>query len=89
MNTEFDFKNQMTEGIRWLGLGQVFGYIVQFFVWVALARILTPEEFGVLGIALVVMNFVLIFNELGMVSAIIQRREISLRHTSTAFWICI
>jgi len=55
---------------------------------VVLARILFPEEFGIVGMALVFTSFVEVFNDLGFGAALIQKKDskLSPAHFHTAFW---
>ncbi len=89
MSSEFSLRKKMTLGIKWVSFGQILIYILQLAVWAILARLLPPDNFGALSIAMVFSNLGVVFNELGMSSAVIQRKELGLRHTVTAFWICV
>ena len=51
-----------------------------------LARLLTPTEYGLAGMALVVSGFVLVFSDLGLGTALVQRRKLSEPQISTVFW---
>jgi O-antigen/teichoic acid export membrane protein len=53
---------------------------------VALARFLTPHEYGLAGMALVFSTLVLAFSDLSLGVALVQRREITERDRSTVFW---
>lgn len=59
-----------------------------FIVRLVLAKILFPEEFGLVGMATVFIGLVQVLNDLGMGSALIQRKSESLSnsHFHTAFW---
>jgi teichuronic acid exporter len=59
-----------------------------FIIKIILARILFPEEFGLVGMAVVFISFVEIFNDIGIGAALIQRKDEDLRneHFHTAFW---
>lgn len=89
MINEFNLSKKMTLGIKWVGFGQIIIYILQLSVWAILARVLPADNFGALSIAMVFSNLGVVFNELGMSSAIIQRKEIGPQHTVTAFWSCV
>jgi PST family polysaccharide transporter len=52
---------------------------------VTLARLLTAEEFGVMGAALVVTGLSTLFSQLGMGPALVQRPDLEDRHVRTAF----
>lgn len=59
-----------------------------FIIKIILARILFPEEFGLVGMAVVFISFVEISNDIGIGAALIQRKDEDLRneHFHTAFW---
>lgn len=86
---KFDLKEQMTTGVKWAGAGQIANYILQFFVWATLARLLPPDNFGALGVAVAFSNAILIFNELGMSTALIQKKDVTGEHKLTTFWVSI
>lgn len=52
-----------------------------------LARLLTPEDYGLIGMATVVVSFVEYFKDLGLSAATIQRAEINHQQVSVLFWI--
>jgi O-antigen/teichoic acid export membrane protein len=74
-------------GVGWASLAQVGKQGVQFIVAVILARILTPEDFGLVGMILVFTGFVILMGELGFGAAIIQRQTLEERHYSSIFWL--
>jgi len=77
------------KGVMWTGIGQFIAQFLQFVVKITLARLLFPEDFGVIGMALIFIAFIQIVNELGLSAAIIQRKDINERHLSTSFWMSI
>ena len=52
-----------------------------------LGRLLTPEDYGLIGSVAIVIGFVALFKDLGLASAIIQREELTQREVSTLFWL--
>ncbi len=52
-----------------------------------LARLLSPRDFGLIGMVLGVVNVVGIFNELGLSTATVQRQDISQEQVSNLFWV--
>jgi PST family polysaccharide transporter len=53
----------------------------------ALARLLSPEDFGLQGMVVVVIGFLGLFRDAGLGMATIQRLEVTHQQTSTLFWI--
>ena len=54
---------------------------------VVLARLLTPDDFGVMGMVFPIITFATIFQEAGLSLATLQRERISDAELSTVFWI--
>ena len=52
-----------------------------------LARLLTPEDYGIWGMALVVTGFLALFQDLGLSMATVQKREITREQVSALFWV--
>ena len=54
---------------------------------IILARLLTPGDFGIITMVVVVINFAQMFKDAGLSMATVQREEISHNQISTLFWI--
>lgn len=52
-----------------------------------LARLLSPSDYGLIGMVAVATNFVVMFKDLGLSLATVQKTEISSRQISTLFWV--
>jgi len=52
-----------------------------------LARLLTPQDYGLIGMVVVFTGFVAMFKDLGLSLATVQRPEISFDQISTLFWV--
>jgi lipopolysaccharide exporter len=69
--------SSIASGIRWSAVGQVLGQIIRFASSVVMARLLSPEDFGYFGMALVITGFLGIFQSLGSIGIIVQKQEIA------------
>ncbi len=58
-------------------------------VFLILARLLTPRDFGLVALALVVRSFLAVFIDQGFTAAIVQRPDLPRRTLDTAFWTAI
>jgi PST family polysaccharide transporter len=54
---------------------------------VVLARLLTPQDYGLIGMVTVVTGFLTLFKDLGLSQATIQREELTHRQTTNLFWV--
>jgi PST family polysaccharide transporter len=62
-------------------------FVVQTATTMVLARLLSPEDFGLQGMVVVVTGFLAIFQDAGLGMATVQRLEVTHEQTSTLFWI--
>ena len=74
-------------GMLWTFSGTGLQAVVQILVTMALGRLLTPAEFGVMGAAVVVIALSQIVSQVGVGPAIVQRRDLGETHIRTAFTI--
>ena len=56
-------------------------------VTIILARLLSPEDFGLIAMIIVLTGFADVLSELGFGAALIQRKEIDSAHLSSVFWL--
>lgn len=68
-------------------LAQIGRQIVSMCSTVVLARLLTPQDFGIIAMVTAVTGFVAMFKDMGLSMATIQRAEINHGQISTLFWI--
>ncbi len=73
-------------GIRWTMLEQVGRQVLQLVQIVVLARLLTPEAFGLVAMVLVFQQFIQIFATFGFGAALIQRKDLKQEHATSVFW---
>jgi O-antigen/teichoic acid export membrane protein len=79
---------QVLSGVLWKIVSQTFRQGSRLIVALILARLLTPEQFGVSAEVLVVSSLVIVFADLAFGAALIQRPNISELDKNTAFWAC-
>jgi len=76
----------LAAGARWAFLTGLTTRFAPTVFTVVLARILTPADFGLVAVAMVVVAFVGLFQDLGLKQALVQRREVDARLTGAVFW---
>jgi O-antigen/teichoic acid export membrane protein len=80
-------KHQTFSGIRWTTFGMVAKSALQFAQVAVLARILAPEDFGLMALVIAVMTFIQVFTDLGVSNAIIHHQDISVNQLSSLYWL--
>ncbi|GGF51607.1 lipopolysaccharide biosynthesis protein [Echinicola rosea] len=78
----------VVKGVFWSGIQLVVNQSFSFIIKLVLAKLLFPEDFGLIGMAVVFTGFVQVLNDLGIASALVQKKEEDLKdsHFHTAFW---
>ena len=82
-----NLRHRAVKGVSWSAGSQL---ITQFFTWVIsiiLARILGPKAYGLIGMTAVFTGLAMLFSDLGLGAAIVQRKKLEERHLDSAFWI--
>ena len=54
---------------------------------IVLARLLTPQDYGLIAMVTAITNFVMIFKDMGLSTATIQKAELNHSQVSALFWI--
>lgn len=72
--------------ILWSGLDAFMRQGLQFFVAIALARLLSPEEFGTIALLYLFTGLTSAFIDSGFSAALVQRQDITHVDESTVFW---
>ena len=66
---------------------QVARLVVRTGATVVLARLLSPEEFGIVGMVMAIAGFAFLFKDLGLSAAIVQGSHINHAQMSALFWL--
>jgi len=75
------------KGVKWASVSQLGRQIIQYTTTVILAALLTPSDFGLMAMAIVIVGFLEIFKDLGTAAAIIQNQNLSDESLSSIFWV--
>ncbi|MEC6910137.1 lipopolysaccharide biosynthesis protein [Klebsiella quasipneumoniae] len=72
---------------KWNFFSQAFKILAQLINVVYLAKIIPPAEYGIMAMAMVVINLGTLLRDLGTSAAIIQRKELTSNLVNTVFWL--
>ena len=70
-------KQQIFSGIFYTAIARYSGIIISLGITAILARLLSPNDFGIVAVATVIINFFGIFANIGIPAAIIQNKELA------------
>lgn len=76
----------ITAGARWALLSGLVAKLGGPAFLVVLARILAPEDFGLMAVAMVVVAFAALFQDLGLKPALVQRKDAPEGLRQAVFW---
>lgn len=82
-------RTRTLSGITWNAGAQIANQALAIVITTILMRLLMPEDFGLLTMALVFTGFANIFSKIGIAQALIQRKDIDEAHCSSAFWLSL
>lgn len=80
-----DIRGRLTQGALWIGLTRALVTVIGFASTLLLARLLTPDDFGVVATAATIMAIVGSVTELSMGAALIQHKAPTKEHLDAAF----
>lgn len=83
-----NFRNNFVGGVFWSAIESIVSQGFTVIVQLLLARLLFPEDYGLIGMVSVFVAFINVFSDLGMNAAIVQRKEDQLTpsHFDTVFF---
>ena len=84
-----NLRKSTLSGFAWQYTSFISQALLQLIVLAVLARLLSPGDFGVLGIAMIVVGFAELFSQLGVGPALIQRSELTPVHIRVGFTLSI
>lgn len=84
-----NLKSKTISSLFWKLMERGGNAVVSLVVQIILARLLAPEDFGMLAIIIVFVNIGAVFVQSGLNSALVQSPNVSKEDYSTVFWCCL
>ena len=84
--SEESLKSKTVKGVIWSGIGQYSTYAVQFVIGIILARLLTPEQYGIIGMLGIFIAVVGIFVDCGFATSLVRKPDHNQTDFSTLFF---
>jgi PST family polysaccharide transporter len=82
-------RRRVARGLTWTFIHTWGGQGLSLVVFLVLARLLTPPEFGLVALAAVFVAFAQLIIDQGFGDALIQRPTVTRGHIDTAFWVAV
>ena len=84
-----NLKSKVAHGLLWKILELAGAQGVQFVVALILARLMTPAEYGTIGLIMIFITIANVFVQSGFATALIQRPEVREEDYSSVLRICL
>ena len=81
-----NLKSKGMSAFLWDFVGKFARHATGFIVTIFLARLLEPSEFGLIAMVMVIVSIAFIFTDVGLGSALIQRRRVLPVHYASVFY---
>jgi PST family polysaccharide transporter len=82
-------KKQVVKGVSWNFFEQLTRQVMSIGVTAVLARILSPDDYGLVALSAIFVGFLSLFGDLSIGAALIQKSNLDDRDISTSFWTSI
>jgi O-antigen/teichoic acid export membrane protein len=84
-----NLKTSAAKGFLWGGMSNAFCQLLNLFFGIFLARILSPEDFGPIGMLAIFSAIAGSLQDSGFVAAIANRKEVSHDDYNAVFWFSV
>lgn len=82
-------RKKAISGTKWTGLSNAVITALQLLQLAVLARLLAPEDFGLIAIIMIVIGLAQAFGDMGVSNAIIYRQDVTREELSSLYWLNI
>ncbi|MFH4455589.1 lipopolysaccharide biosynthesis protein [Vibrio alginolyticus] len=79
--------NKARKGVKWAGLQIILRNFLSLGTTAILARLLSPSDFGLVGMVATLTALLSVFSDMGLSWATIQKKQLSTIQVSNLFWI--
>jgi len=83
---EKSLRRRLLEGVFWLTAVKVFSQVISWIITIYVIRILSPDDYGLMAMAGVYFSFIVLFNEVGLGAAIVQKKDLNQEDRSNIAW---
>jgi O-antigen/teichoic acid export membrane protein len=84
-----EIKNEAYRSAKWALLSNLLPRLVTPILLIILGRLLLPEDYGVVSIASLILALLTLFQQSGLLPAIVQRKEMVEESANQAFWLSL
>lgn len=78
-------RGDVLHSLKWMGALRFAGQLVAWGITLVVIRILKPADYGLYAMASIMIGFAALFQELGLYTAMVQKRDLTRRQAEQAF----
>jgi len=72
-----DLGNKVKNGLKWSAVSKLLSQLITWGLTIYVMRLLQPEDYGLLAMAMIFMSFLMLLKEFGLGPAVVQNKNIS------------
>jgi teichuronic acid exporter len=80
-------KARVISGVLWIAATKASGQAITWIITIFVVRLLSPQDYGLMGMSILIAGFLLLFSELGLGAAIIQRSDLKDDQLTDIRWV--
>ncbi|MDD3534867.1 MAG: lipopolysaccharide biosynthesis protein [Candidatus Cloacimonetes bacterium] len=81
-----NLKQKTVSGLKWSFTDSIMNQVVHFVFGIVLARLLSPSEYGIVGMSMVFVTLLEVLAEGGLMSALVRKKECTEQDYNTMFY---
>lgn len=82
-----ELKTAAISGVKWNAISRAYSALAKMLQMIILARFITKDEFGLMGVAVLVNSFCLVFADMGLSSAVMHFQDLNHKQFSSFYWL--
>lgn len=72
-----DIRAKVLSALRWTTIARLFGQLLSWVITILVIRILSPQDYGLMAMAMVVISLLVLVNALGLAAVLVHNRALS------------
>ncbi len=82
-----ELKKAAISGVKWNTISHIYSALAKILQVAILARFISKEDFGLMGIAILINSFCMVFSEMGLSAATMHLQDLTRKQFSSFFWL--
>lgn len=84
-----DLRSKVLSALRWTAAARFLGQLVSWVMTIFVIRLLSPEDYGIMAMAMVLIAFLIHLNTIGLDAVLVQKKDLSEQERRQIFGIII